>query len=59
MNLCLLAGRIQSEIDFNFIMYGRNFSIAEFILELFDGTLLYLKAYDDIADYFYRKLKKR
>ena len=58
MNLCFLAGKIYSDIDFNFIMKGKNYSIAQFILELFDGTLVYLNAYDDVADYLYSKFKK-
>lgn len=59
MNLCFLGGRIQSEINFNFIMRGKKYSIVEFLLELFDGTMLHLKVYDDIADYMYKSLQKR
>lgn len=59
MNLCFLGGKIQSDINFNFIMTGKNYSIAEFLIQLFDGTILYLKVYDNIADYFYRRLQKR
>lgn len=56
MNLCFLCGKILSEIDFKFILTGKNYSIANFTLRLFDGTLLYVKVYDDVADYSYRKL---
>lgn len=56
MNLCFLCGKISSKIDFKFILTGKNYSIAKFTLKLFDGTLLYVKVFDDVADYSYRKL---
>lgn len=58
MNLYFCAGRIISEINFKFILQGKKFSAAKFKMELFDKTIIDVIAYDNTADYSYRKLKK-
>lgn len=57
MNICFLAGKIISEIEFRFILTGKNYCAVKFTLELFDGTFVNLLGYDDVADYSYRKMK--
>ena len=58
MNLCILLGKIVSEVEFKFIINSKNKSIAYFDLELLNKSVVQVKAYDDKADYVYRKLKK-
>ena len=58
MNLCILLGKIVSEIEFKFIINSKNKSIAYFKIELLNKSIVQVKAYDDKADYVYRKLKK-
>lgn len=57
MNICFFAGKVKSEIDFRFILTGKNYCAVRFTLELFDGTFMNLLGYNDVADYSYRKLK--
>ena len=58
MNLFFCTGRIISEIDFKFILKGKRFSAAKFKMQLFNKTIIDVIAYDDTADYSYRKLSK-
>ena len=58
MNLCILTGKVTSEIEFKFIIKGKNKSIAHFNIELLNGSTVQIKAYNEKADYVYRKLKK-
>ena len=58
MNLCILIGKIVSEIEFKFIINSKQKSIAQFDLELSNKSIVKIKAYDEIADYSYRKLIK-
>ena len=57
MNLCILLGRVISEVEFKFILKGKHKSIAYFELELMNKSIVKVKAYDGMADYVYRKLK--
>ena len=57
MNLCVLQGEIASEIQFKFIIKGKNKSIAYFDLLLLNKSVVRVKAYNEMADNIYRKLK--
>lgn len=66
MNLCFFSGEIISKVDFKFLI-GKNLSfkgckhisICLFKLKLEDGTVVSVKAYDNFADFCYRKLKTK
>ena len=58
MNLCILLGKVISEVEFKFIINSKNKSIAYFDLELLNKSIVKVKGYNDKADYIYRKLKK-
>jgi len=57
MNICFLIGKIISEIDFKFIIQGKNTAIATFQIELENKSIITVKGYNEIADYCYQKLK--
>ena len=65
MNLCFFSGLIISEIDFKFIISRKmnfkdnlHFSISTFKIKLDESTIITIKAYDELADFSYEKLKK-
>lgn len=58
MNLCFLKGKIISEIEFNFIINTKNISIATFEIELLNKCKIKVKAYNELADFCYQKLKQ-
>ena len=58
MNLCILMGKIISDIEFKFIINSKNKSIAEFEIKTLDNNIVKIYAYNEIADYCYRKLSK-
>ena len=58
MNLCILLGKIVSEIEFKFIIKSKDKSIVYFDMELLNKIIIRIKAYNGVADYIYRKLKK-
>ena len=58
MNLCFLKGKIISEIEFNFTINTKNISIATFEIELLNKSKIKVKAYNELADYCYQKLKQ-
>ena len=57
MNLCILLGKIVSDIEFKFIIKGENKSIAYFYLLLLNQSIVRINVYNEMADYIYRKLK--
>jgi len=66
INLCLIYGRIVSDINFNFFYNSRiNNSLVEFEIELnykystrkLKNERVRIKAYDNIADKIYRKYR--
>ena len=59
MNLCFLKGKIISEIEFNFIINTKNISIATFEIELLNKSKIKVKAYNELADFCYKKLKQK
>ena len=58
MNICFFIGKIISEIQFDFILNGKDISIARFDIELLNGSIVKVKGYNEIADYCYRNLKR-
>lgn len=57
MNFCILYGVILTDVNFNFILNKKNKSIAYFDLLLSNNSVIKVKAFDEKADYIYRKLK--
>lgn len=58
MNICILMGKIISEIQFEFIIKSKNNkSIAYFDMELANKSIVRIKAYNARADYVYRNYK--
>ena len=59
MNLCFVIGKIVSEIEFKFIVNNKKYmSIAYLDIELKNKSIIKVKAYNELADYCYSKLKK-
>ena len=65
MNLCFLIGKVINEIDLKFVynlkkngLDKKHISIVEIELKLTDEQIIYLKAYNEIADYIYQHIKK-
>lgn len=58
MNEVFLIGKIITEIDFKFIINSKNISVAIFEIELLDKQRVKVKAYNEIADFCYRKLNQ-
>lgn len=58
MNLVYIQGKVVSEIDFKFIINSKNISIAIFKVELRNKSVVVVKAYNEMADYCYRKLNE-
>ena len=58
MNLCFLYGKIVSNNDFKFMINSKNISKAVFYLKLKNDSIIKIKAYNEIADFCFSKLKK-
>ena len=58
MNICFIIGKIIEEIEFKFMLNGKNDSISRFKIELLNNTIIEIIAYNKTADYCYSKLKK-
>ena len=58
MNICILLGKIVSEIEFQFIINSKNKSISYFDLELLNKSIIKVIAYNETADYLYSKISK-
>ena len=58
MNLVYIQGKVVSKIDFKFIIYSKNISVAIFKVELRNKSVVKVKAYNEMADYCYRKLNE-
>ena len=50
MNLCILLGKIISDIEFKFIINSKNKSIVEFKIETLDNNIIKVYGYNEIAD---------
>ena len=59
MNEWFLIGKIQSDVDFKFVINSTHDSIAVFFIRLIDkNEWIKILAYDEKADYCIKKLKK-
>ena len=64
MNICFLIGKIISDVKFDFVIgnnkYFKNekISVVRFKVELLDGNVENVIAYNKIAEECYRKLEK-
>ena len=56
MNKCFVIGYIVSEIEFKFILNGKNNSITKFSLKLLNGSIIKIITYDEVADFCIQKL---
>ena len=53
MNLCFLIGKIISKIQYKFIINSKDTAIAIFKLKLQNESIVTIKAYNEMADYYY------
>ena len=58
MNLCILLGKIKSDIEFKFIINSKNKSIVEFKIQLLNESIVQIQAYNEMADYCYKEMNK-
>ena len=58
MNECFLIGKIITDIDYKFVINSKNTAISEFKIQLINKSEINVKAFNNIADYCYQKLKK-
>ena len=58
MNLVFISGKIISNIEFKFIINSKKISIVTFFMELNNKSIVKIKAYDEKADYIYKKINK-
>ena len=58
MNLCFLFGKIESDIDFKFIIKDKNISIVLFNIKLENDSIVEVMGYNGIADLCYQQLCK-
>ena len=58
MNEVFLIGKIITDIDFRFIINSKNISVALFEIELLDKQKVKAKAYNEMADFCYSRLKQ-
>ena len=56
MNICIVIGQIIENIDFKFILNGKKDSIVSFKIKLLNNSVINVIAYNEVADYCYRKL---
>ena len=58
MNICFIAGKIISDIQFEFIINSKNISICTFEIQIDNKNTIIVKGYNEIADTCYRKFIK-
>ena len=59
MNLCFLIGEVISNIEFQFVLESQYIAIAKFEIQLENGGKIKIRAYDELADWCYFKLRKK
>ncbi len=57
MNICFFMGKVISDIDYKFILNGKNDAIAFFTIKLLNNSIINAIAYNQKADYCYRTVK--
>lgn len=58
MNEIFLIGKVITEVEFKFIINAKNISIAKFSLETTDKQIVKIEAYNEQADFVFRRLRK-
>lgn len=58
MNICVVFGVILDEVKYNFILNSKNNSFAELKIKLQNDSVINVIAYNQTADYCYRRLNK-
>ena len=58
MNLCFEIGKVIEEVEFEFLYEGKRKSIAYTKLQLNNGSIIPIKAYDIKADRMYQNIEK-
>ena len=65
MNLCILSGEVINEIDFKFVynplkksLSQKHISIVPILLQLENNQKIWLKAYNEMADFIYQKVNQ-
>ena len=65
MNLCILSGKVVNEIELKFIynpikksIGKKHISVVQVVLELQNNQKVLLKAYNEMADWFYQHIKE-
>ncbi len=53
MNLCFLIGKIISQMQYKFIINSKDTAIAIFKLQLQNKSIVTIKAYNEMADFYY------
>ena len=51
MNICFIMGKLIEDINFRFILNGKNDSIVNFKIELLNNSVINIIAYNHQADY--------
>ncbi len=57
MNLCMLKGVVVEQVEFKFTISKIHDAISIFELQLPNNSVVTIKAFDEWADYCYRKLE--
>ena len=58
MNFCCVLGKIITDINFNFMIEKKRYSIISFYMQLKNKSIIFVEAYNEIADLCYQYLKK-
>lgn len=58
MNECFLMGIVVEEVNFKFVLNGKNDAIAILKIRLLNNEIVNIVAYNEQADYCFRKLYK-
>lgn len=59
MNICFICGEIVSNVEFKFVLESKNASVVKFDIRLKNNSVIKVKAYNEKADYCYRKLNRK
>ncbi len=57
MNECFVVGSVISDINFSFSLRKKPYSVTTFNIRLSNNAILEVYAFDELADFCYRKLK--
>lgn len=58
MNYCFILGKIINDVDIEFILESKHYSIVLLKLILLNGSVIEALAYNEVADYCYRYFKR-